>query len=169
MPDHDNVVLIDDNLWGELIELTDGEAALCFQCGVCTASCPWGAVRQKPLTVRTLIRQAQLGLRGENGDLWLCTTCAQCEVLCPRGVDITCVMRALRTIAWQRRETQEGYLHYYGPYSGTIIHGNSRHHSGLPGHLIYRFQLSILNYTRSCCTSVALLLTTSVPRRLQSL
>ena len=108
MPDHDNVVLIDDNLWGELIELTDGEAALCFQCGVCTASCPWGAVRQKPLTVRTLIRQAQLGLRGENGDLWLCTTCAQCEVLCPRGVDITCVMRALRTIAWQRRETQEG-------------------------------------------------------------
>jgi Fe-S oxidoreductase len=108
LPEDGNVVLINDDVWDALVELTDGQAALCFQCGVCTASCPWGAVRQKPLTVRTLIRQAQLGLRGENGNLWLCTTCAQCEALCPRGVDITRVMLALRNIAWQRGETQEG-------------------------------------------------------------
>ena len=81
---HEEVVLINDDLWDELIVLTDGEAALCFQCGVCTATCPWGAVRQEPLTVRKLIRQAQLGLQGKNGNLLLCTTCAQCEALCPR-------------------------------------------------------------------------------------
>ena len=104
----EEVVFIYDDLWDELIVLTVGEAALCFQCGVCTATCPWGAVRQEPLTVRKLIRQAQLGLQGKNGNLWLCTTCAQCEALCPRGVNIIQVMRALRTIAWQRRETQEG-------------------------------------------------------------
>ena len=102
------IVLLDDELWEQLITLTDGEAALCYQCGVCTATCPWGAVKQKPLTVRTLIRQAQLGLRRDNGNLWLCTTCAQCEALCPRGVNITQVMRALRTIAWQRHEPHEG-------------------------------------------------------------
>lgn len=105
---HEEVVLINDDLWDELIALTDGEAVLCFQCGVCTATCPWGAVKQEPLTVRKLIRQAQLGLQSENGNLWLCTTCAQCQALCPRGVNIVQVMRALRTIAWQRRDTQEG-------------------------------------------------------------
>ena len=100
--------LIDDDLWEELIELTDGTAQLCYQCGVCTATCPWGAVKQKPLTVRSLIRQAQLGLQSENGNLWLCTTCAQCETLCPRGVDIPQVICSLRTIAWDRRDTEGG-------------------------------------------------------------
>jgi len=101
-------MLLDDACWEQLVELTNGEVALCFQCGVCTATCPWGAVKEQPLTVRRLIRQAQLGLQRENGNLWLCTTCAQCEALCPRGVNIIQVIRALRTVAWQHRNTQEG-------------------------------------------------------------
>jgi len=104
----EEVLLIDDELWEKLIDLTDGAAALCYQCGVCTATCPWGAVKKEPLTVRTLIRQAQLGLQRDNGNLWLCTTCAQCEALCPRGVDIPQVIRSLRNLAWDRRDTEEG-------------------------------------------------------------
>ena len=104
----EEVLLINDELWEELIDLTDGAAALCYQCGVCTATCPWGVVKQEHLTVRTLIRQAQLGLQGESGNLWLCTTCAQCEALCPRGVNISDVIRSLRTIAWDQRNTEEG-------------------------------------------------------------
>ena len=104
----EDVLLINDELWEELIDLTEGAAALCFQCGVCTATCPWGVVKQEHLTVRTLIRQAQLGIQGENGNLWLCTTCAQCEAFCPRGVNIADVIRSLRTIAWDHRNTEEG-------------------------------------------------------------
>jgi Fe-S oxidoreductase len=104
----ENILRIDDELWEQLIELTDGAAALCYQCGVCTASCPWGLVRQKPLSVRTLLHQAQLGLQGENGSLWLCTTCAQCEAYCPRGVNIPDVFRSLRTVAWDNRSPEEG-------------------------------------------------------------
>jgi Fe-S oxidoreductase len=102
------ILRIDDELWEQLIELTDGAAALCYQCGVCTASCPWGLVRQRPLTVRTLMHQAQLGLKDENGSLWLCTTCAQCEVYCPRGVNIADVFRSLRTVAWENRYPEAG-------------------------------------------------------------
>lgn len=101
-------ILIDDELWEELIELTDGAAALCFQCGVCTANCPWGVVRQEPLSVRTFMRQAQLGIRNGNESLWLCTTCAQCEAYCPRGVNISDVFRSLRTVAWERRAVLPG-------------------------------------------------------------
>lgn len=104
----EEVLLIDDELWEQLIGLTDGAAALCFQCGVCTATCPWGLVRQKHLSVRTLMRQAQLGLREENGSLWLCTTCAQCEAYCPRGVNIADVFRSLRTVAWEYRNPEKG-------------------------------------------------------------
>jgi Fe-S oxidoreductase len=99
---------LDDELWEQLIEMTDGAAAPCFQCGVCTATCPWGSVREEPISVRTLMRQAQLGLVSENESIWLCTACAQCEPYCPRGVPIVDVFRALRYIAWERQQALEG-------------------------------------------------------------
>ena len=104
----EEVLLIDDEIWEQLIELTDGAAALCFQCGDCTAACPWGLVRGEPLSVRTLMRQAQLGLQSENGSLWLCTTCAQCEAYCPRGVNIAEVFRGLRSVAWDNHNPEKG-------------------------------------------------------------
>jgi Fe-S oxidoreductase len=104
----EEVPIIDDQLWEQLVELTNGAVALCYQCGVCTATCPWGLVRQQPLSVRTLMRQAQLGLQSENGSLWLCTTCAQCEAYCPRGVNIADVFRSLRTVAWEKRHPEKG-------------------------------------------------------------
>lgn len=107
MSQHEGI-LIDHVIWERLIELTDGAAALCFQCGVCTATCPWGEIKEKPLSVRAFMRQAQLGFRNGNEELWLCTTCAQCEAYCPRGVNISDVFRGLRTIAWEQRTTMEG-------------------------------------------------------------
>ena len=101
-------LIIEDALWEHLIELTDGAATLCYQCGTCTATCPWGLVRQEHLSVRRLIRQAQVGLYDGNSDLWLCTTCAQCEAQCPRGVKIIDVFRGLRTLAWERRQVEKG-------------------------------------------------------------
>ncbi|MFQ5942462.1 MAG: (Fe-S)-binding protein [Anaerolineales bacterium] len=108
-PDSDpETLVLDDELWEQLIELTGGAAAPCFQCGVCTATCPWGTVRDEPISVRKLMRQAQVGLISENEGLWLCTACAQCEPYCPRGVPIVEVFRGLRYLAWERREALEG-------------------------------------------------------------
>ncbi len=101
-------LVLDDALWDELLEITDGAAAPCFQCGVCTAACPWGLVKQEPLSVRTMMRMAQVGLLDENERLWLCTTCGQCEAYCPRGVPVAQVFRGLRQIAWERRVVLEG-------------------------------------------------------------
>lgn len=101
-------ITLDDLLWEHLIQLTNGAASLCYQCGVCTASCPWGVVRQQQLSVRTLMRQAQLGLGNGGQDLWLCTSCAQCEAYCPRGVNISDVFRGLRTIAWEINAAETG-------------------------------------------------------------
>lgn len=101
-------VVIDDERWLELAELTGGAAGICYQCGVCTAVCPWGEVRQEIVSIRALMRQAQLGLLDGSEELWLCTTCAQCEAYCPRGVDIPEVIRALRYLAWGQRQTPKG-------------------------------------------------------------
>jgi Fe-S oxidoreductase len=99
---------IDEELWERLVEMTDGAIALCYQCGTCTAICPWGQVRREPFSVRRFMRQAQLGLKDDGEALWLCTTCVQCEASCPRGVHITDVLSALRTIAWEERQVPKG-------------------------------------------------------------
>ncbi len=70
---------------------------LCYQCGLCTGTCPWNMVRSFP--VRRIIHQAQLGLADfEDEDLWLCVTCKACVDRCPRGVEIIDVWRALRRV-----------------------------------------------------------------------
>jgi len=80
----------------DIIKEEGGDAfKLCYQCGTCTAACPWHMVRNFP--PRRMIHQAQLGLSDfEAEDMWLCVTCNACVQRCPRGVEIIDIMRALR-------------------------------------------------------------------------
>ncbi len=74
----------------------------CIQCGTCTASCPSG--RRTAFRTRQLIRRALLGFRENvlsDKDLWLCTTCFTCLERCPREVDPTDVILAMRNLAIQ--------------------------------------------------------------------
>lgn len=104
----DHVYVIDDAKWDELIEMTHGAAAVCYQCGVCTATCPWGIVKEETVSVRTFMREAQLGIENATENLWLCTTCGECEAYCPRGVVISDVFRGLRQIAWDNGKPEAG-------------------------------------------------------------
>jgi len=70
---------------------------LCYQCGICSATCPWNLVRS--FIVRKFIHQAQLGLTDfEDEDVWTCVACKLCVDRCPRGVEVPHIMRALRRI-----------------------------------------------------------------------
>ena len=85
-----------DEMMDELAKAGASSLYLCYQCGLCTSTCPWSEVRD--VSVRKMLRQAQLGIGGlEGDDLWLCTTCRACAARCPRGVDIPTVIRAARS------------------------------------------------------------------------
>jgi len=79
---------------------TGGEALrTCYQCGLCTGTCPWNLVRE--FLVRKIIHTGQIGLLLEVGDEdnWLCATCGACVTRCPRGVEIIEIWRAIRRVA----------------------------------------------------------------------
>ncbi len=82
----------------DIIKEEGGEILkLCYQCGICTASCPWNLVRS--FIVRRIMHQGQLGLIDfEDEEVWLCATCGACVKRCPRGVEIIDIMRALRRV-----------------------------------------------------------------------
>ncbi len=71
---------------------------LCMQCGLCSASCT--GVGFMDLLPRKVMRLVQLGDKKllENRAIWLCSTCLTCTARCPRGLDVSRVMEALRVI-----------------------------------------------------------------------
>jgi len=78
-----------------IIEVGGEPLKLCYQCGLCTGSCPWNLVRH--FDVRKLIHEAQLGITDfTQENVWLCAACGACVERCPRGVEIMDIMRALR-------------------------------------------------------------------------
>ena len=77
-----------------------GTLLACYQCGTCTAICPMN------VPIRKIMRGAQLGIKelAVNEALWHCVTCRQCEMACPRGVDITGVIHSLREMSYGERK-----------------------------------------------------------------
>ncbi len=79
----------------------------CFQCGVCSASCPVIEIEAN-FNPRRLVKMARLGLKRlvlSSEYIWLCSMCFLCEERCPQGVRIPEVMTALRNLA-----VEEGYM-----------------------------------------------------------
>lgn len=80
-----------------IIEVGGEALKSCYQCGLCTATCPWNLVRS--FLSRRLIHQAQIGLvELDSEEVWLCVSCGACVERCPRGVEIIDIFRAIRRI-----------------------------------------------------------------------
>jgi len=80
-----------------LQELGGDTCKVCYQCGTCTAVCPWNLVRT--FSNRRMMHKVQLGVIDfGDEDIWTCATCGACVARCPRGVENIDVIRALRKV-----------------------------------------------------------------------
>lgn len=68
----------------------------CYQCGTCTAVCPWGDLRS--FGPRRFIELARMGLEGFEGDAWTCVTCKRCWDRCPQDINIPQLFQSVRRI-----------------------------------------------------------------------
>jgi quinone-modifying oxidoreductase subunit QmoC len=73
---------------------------MCMQCGVCSGSCPFGPHWAHP--PQELFMMIRAGKREEvltSDSMWMCTSCYNCMVRCPRGLPITHIMHGLANYA----------------------------------------------------------------------
>ncbi len=73
---------------------------MCMQCGVCAGSCPMGPYWEHP--PQELFMMIRAGKREEvlsSTSMWMCTSCYNCIVRCPRELPITHIMHGLATYA----------------------------------------------------------------------
>ena len=69
---------------------------MCMQCGVCSGSCPLGPHWDHP--PHELFMMIRAGKRDEvlqSSSMWMCTSCYNCIVRCPRELPITHIMHGL--------------------------------------------------------------------------
>ena len=74
----------------------------CLQCGLCSGSCPLSLYMD--YTPRRLMHLSREGFKEEvlsSYTIWLCTCCYACMVECPKKINITHMMYALKTRAMQ--------------------------------------------------------------------
>ena len=82
-------------------EFGASDLSKCFQCGVCTASCPVREV-ESSFSPRKIMKLAKMGLRKQvyaSDTIWLCSMCFMCQERCPQDVRPPEVMTVLRNMA----------------------------------------------------------------------
>jgi heterodisulfide reductase subunit C len=81
----------------------------CLTCTLCSSVCPVSGVDD--FDPRKVVRMVALGLSADASDArwpWICTMCGKCEQVCPMGIDIAAMMRALRSL--RERDKVPGIL-----------------------------------------------------------
>lgn len=72
----------------------------CFQCGVCSGSCP--TADRMEYGPRRLMQMMRLGMTEKvlsSPDIWFCVSCYSCTARCPQGIEVADVMSALRNLS----------------------------------------------------------------------
>ncbi len=89
----------------EVTEESGQKLSLCYQCGNCTAGCPYTQYFDYPVSqIMRLLQTGQKETILSSKAIWLCATCQTCTTRCPCEVDVALVMDTLRMIA--RRENK---------------------------------------------------------------
>ena len=85
----------------EQVKEESGEdPTLCYQCGNCTAGCPYTEYFDFPVSqVMRLLQTGQKETILNSHSIWLCATCETCTTRCPCEIDIAHIMDVLRIIA----------------------------------------------------------------------
>jgi len=73
---------------------------MCMQCGVCAGSCPFGPHwEHSPQKIFMMIRAGKREEVLTSESMWMCTSCYNCIVRCPRELPITHIMHGLANYA----------------------------------------------------------------------
>jgi heterodisulfide reductase subunit C len=87
----------------------------CYQCGNCTAGCPYAFVYDH--SVSQIMRLIQIGQKEavlKSRSLWLCGSCQSCTTRCPNNIDVALVMDVCRHMAREAGYVTERKVKVFG-------------------------------------------------------
>ena len=98
--------------------------SLCYQCGNCTAGCPYTQYFDYPVSmVMRLLQAGQKETILTSKAIWLCATCETCTTRCPCEIDVAHIMDTLRIIARRENKVSEKDIKlFYDSFLDSMKH-----------------------------------------------
>jgi heterodisulfide reductase subunit C len=98
-----------------------GEIENCIQCGTCSGSCPLAEHMDfGPRQLFAMAREGDMNDVLHANTMWLCVSCYQCVVKCPRGISITEHMYSLKKMAAAAGIKPPKMLHLYRSFNAPV-------------------------------------------------
>ena len=99
----DAIKFKEGGLAAEVEELSGENVFACYQCGTCSAGCPF--IDDMDLGPDKAIRYVMLDRKEvlNSNTIWMCASCYTCAERCPRDLNITKIMEALRQIVLRKK------------------------------------------------------------------
>ncbi|MHB1190083.1 MAG: 4Fe-4S dicluster domain-containing protein, partial [Armatimonadota bacterium] len=133
----------DKTFCSEIGEKSGQSIASCYQCGECTGGCP--VAYAADVMPNQVIRAVQLGDEEvlKSSMIWLCVGCETCATRCPKGVELSKVMDALRETSAARGERpgEPGIKTFHETFLASVARGGRVYEVGMLG----EYKLRTLN------------------------
>lgn len=93
----------------KIISISGRNPYLCYQCGMCSATCPMAEYMD--LLPHQIIRLVQLGRKDIDHieSVWMCVSCMACVDKCPRHVDPGIIFEAIRLLTLRKGIDKANY------------------------------------------------------------
>lgn len=102
------VIKLNPEIRETIIESGGDDVIKCYQCGRCMAACPWNLLEKLNYTTYRFCQRIKLGaivdseekeeIAADTIEVFRCVGCDSCQYECPRGVNLSNVLRAVRRI-----------------------------------------------------------------------
>ncbi len=88
----------------KITEISGENVYQCMQCGNCSAVCPMtGSMEVTPRKAMLLLQYCMIEELERTAMSFTCSSCHSCMVVCPRGIDISRVLEAVRQLVLRRK------------------------------------------------------------------
>ncbi|WP_243545163.1 4Fe-4S dicluster domain-containing protein [Pseudodesulfovibrio tunisiensis] len=109
----------------EVEERSGQQVVRCYQCGNCTAGCPYNFAYDIPVNrIMRLVQTGQKEVVLDSKSLWLCGSCQSCTTRCPNNIDVARIMDVLRHMA---RETGHASERNIKLFADTFLESVEKH------------------------------------------
>jgi len=97
----------------------------CYQCGNCTAGCPYNFAYDYSVSqIMRLIQTGQKEAVLKSRSLWLCGSCQSCTTRCPNNIDVATIMDVCRHMAREQGYATERNVKLF---SDAFLHSVEKH------------------------------------------
>jgi heterodisulfide reductase subunit C len=132
-------LVVAPNAQQEIIaQIGELDLSYCFQCGVCSGSCP--TVDRMEYGPRRMMHLVRLGLIDQalrSKDIWMCVSCFSCTARCPQGIQIADVMSVLRNLSLSKGVARD----QEATFSRTFVEVIQRHGRMYEAEVMLRYYL----------------------------